>query len=329
MPRIRAIKPEFWASPNHPADPWARLLFVAMWNWADDAGTGTANARELLGFAFPNDENIDTTDIKRMFTAVADSYGVVFYKVAGRDYFHVPTFNDHQKFDRRRGGRHPLPADAEELLYGSLLQVTTKSESLLQVTTNFPAPDPETDPDLHQSIDTARRADESAQKQRRNRGTGEQGNRGTGEQGNEKTEDPDGSSSSAVAVATTEPARDEPGFRDDVDRLCERLAELVRQNAVTSKPVVIRKDWRRAARCLIDNDGVDYDRAVRVLDWSQTDPFWTANIRSMPKLREKFETLEMQMNRNSRRSNASMDSTHRGLADMQRIFGNADQKAIQ
>ncbi|ANA86424.1 replication initiation protein [Gordonia phage OneUp] len=328
MARIRAIKPEFWASPNHPSDPWARLLFIAMWNWADDAGTGTATPRELLGFAFPNDEDIETSDIKNMFATVAEAYGVVFYKVSGRDYFHIPTFNEHQKFDRRRGGRHPLPSEAEELLYGSLLQDATKSSSLLQDATNFRGEDPETASDLRHSMESAHCAEESAQKQRRNRGTGEQGNRGTGEQGNRETEDPDGSSSSALAVAPAEPERDEPGFRADVDNLCELLAARVRQNAVTSKPVVIRKEWRRAARCLIDNDGVDCNRAIRVIEWSQADPFWSTNIRSMTKFREKFETLEMQMSRNSRKPSVVMESTRRGLSDMQRVFGNTNQKEL-
>jgi hypothetical protein len=29
------------------------------------------------------------------------------------------------------------------------------------------------------------------------------------------------------------------------------------------------------------------------IDWCQSDPFWRANILSMPKLREKYETLRL------------------------------------
>ena len=39
MPRIRTIKPEFWDSPGTAsASLRIRLLFIAMWNWADDHG---------------------------------------------------------------------------------------------------------------------------------------------------------------------------------------------------------------------------------------------------------------------------------------------------
>ena len=57
MPRMRTIKPEFWDSPSTAkADLAVRLTYIAMWNWADDSGRGTANLKELEAFCFPNDE---------------------------------------------------------------------------------------------------------------------------------------------------------------------------------------------------------------------------------------------------------------------------------
>ncbi|EAS0269328.1 hypothetical protein E7939_21795 [Salmonella enterica] len=117
MARIRAIKPEFWSSPNHPSDPWARLLYIAMWNWADDAGVGTANLRELAGFAFPNDDQIDVGAMRRLCADIVAHYGAQFYTVAGRPYYAIPTWRDHQKFDSRRTGKHPGPDEAETWLY--------------------------------------------------------------------------------------------------------------------------------------------------------------------------------------------------------------------
>ncbi|QDB74419.1 hypothetical protein SEA_ENALISNAILO_67 [Gordonia phage EnalisNailo] len=117
MARIRAIKPEFWSSPNHPSDPWTRLLYIAMWNWADDAGVGTANLKELAGFAFPNDDEIDVGAMRRMCADIAAHYGALFYTVGGRPYFSIPAWREHQKFDKRREGRHPGPEDAESWLY--------------------------------------------------------------------------------------------------------------------------------------------------------------------------------------------------------------------
>ncbi|AMS02466.1 hypothetical protein SEA_LORDFARQUAAD_68 [Gordonia phage LordFarquaad] len=117
MARIRAIKPEFWSSPNHPSDPWTRLLYIAMWNWADDAGVGTANLKELAGFAFPNDDEIDVGAMRRMCADIAAHYGALFYTVGGRPYFSIPAWREHQKFDKRREGRHPGPEQAEAWLY--------------------------------------------------------------------------------------------------------------------------------------------------------------------------------------------------------------------
>lgn len=117
MARIRAVKPEFWSSPNHPDDPWARLLFVAMWNWADDAGVGTANLRELAGFAFPNDDQIDVGAMRRMCADISAHYGAQFYTVNNRPYYSIPSWREHQKFDRRREGKHPGPEQAEKWLY--------------------------------------------------------------------------------------------------------------------------------------------------------------------------------------------------------------------
>lgn len=117
MPRIRTIKPEFWSSPGLPADPWERLLFIAMWNWADDYGIGSANERELLGFAFPNDAQIDAADLRRMLASVHRVFGVKFYTVAGRPYYAIPSWESHQKIDRRSARRNPGPDEAETWLY--------------------------------------------------------------------------------------------------------------------------------------------------------------------------------------------------------------------
>jgi hypothetical protein len=116
MARIRTVKPEFWSSPDTASveDPWARLLFIAMWNWADDAGRGTANPKELAGFAFPNDESISSADIRRMLGGIRRGFGVKFYKIGGRPYYAIPSWESHQKIDKRSGPKHPPPEEGED-----------------------------------------------------------------------------------------------------------------------------------------------------------------------------------------------------------------------
>lgn len=112
MARIRTIKPEFWSSPAMVGlDPWSRLLFIAMWNWADDSGRGTAEPRALAGFAFPNDEDITSADIRRMLGGIRRAFGVVFYEVGGRRFYCIPSWDRHQKIDKRAAPRYPGPED--------------------------------------------------------------------------------------------------------------------------------------------------------------------------------------------------------------------------
>lgn len=167
MTRIRTVKPEFWSSPDTAAcaDPWARLLFISMWNWADDSGRGTANPKELAGFAFPNDDGVDSTRVRRMLGEVSRAFGVILYKVGGRTYYAIPSWERHQKIDRKSTAKHPAPEEGEPW-----------------------DPDPEPRADQHRnghSASGARVLVESSSSPRRDdgegsgTGTGEQGNRGT------------------------------------------------------------------------------------------------------------------------------------------------------
>ena len=162
MPRIRTIKPEFWDSPSTArASAVARLLYIAMWNWADDYGRGTANLKELEGFAFPNDDVAELSGGKsRKFRdtveEVSDCFGVVFYNVRGRPYYAISSWDDHQKTERKARSKHPGPDEADSLPD----KVKRNSEGN---TSTF----------LHAAEELPRSS---------GTGTGEQGNRGTGEQ---------------------------------------------------------------------------------------------------------------------------------------------------
>lgn len=129
MARMRTLKPEFWSSPSTAeADLAVRLTFMAMWNWADDSGHGTANLKELEAFAFPNDEVAELPRRKRGNSAgacggwrnfaelcgeVAEAYGVVFYRVKNRPYYWIVNFKDHQSKDFRPESRYPQVEEGE------------------------------------------------------------------------------------------------------------------------------------------------------------------------------------------------------------------------
>lgn len=83
--------------------------------------------------------------------------------------------------------------------------------------------------------------------------------------------------------------------RADVEALCEHLQARIAGNG--SKQPTITKRWRDAARLMLDSDGRTPEQVTYLIDWSQADEFWKGNILSMPKLREKFDTLRMQSQR--------------------------------
>lgn len=121
MPRIRSLKPSFWDSPNTAqADLAVRLLYMALWNWADDSGRGTANLKELEAFAFPHD---DVTALPRRHSSrssahtwqsfghiaaeVQKCYEVTFYRVRCRNYFQIANFQAHQAKHFKPGSNLP------------------------------------------------------------------------------------------------------------------------------------------------------------------------------------------------------------------------------
>ena len=183
MARIRTLKPEFWDSPSTAqADLAVRLTFMAMWNWADDSGHGTANLKELEAFCWPND---DVRDLPRggsgdrrgksahgwrnfaeICGEVAEVYGVTFYRVSGRPYYEITNFKKHQSKDYRKESRYPLPDE------GEIFDVTSGN-----AISGASASDASDGPSGGSRGKSAAVAGESGI------GTGEQGNRGTEEKG--------------------------------------------------------------------------------------------------------------------------------------------------
>ena len=121
MPRQRTLKPEFWGHPNPPSFE-ARLLYMAMWTWANDYGAGDASPKAVVGFAFPNDDDIDHHDVERMFAEISKSYDCVFYIVEGRPYYEILSWSEHHHPKNPGVDNKPHHVDAEQLLYQGVSQ---------------------------------------------------------------------------------------------------------------------------------------------------------------------------------------------------------------
>jgi hypothetical protein len=101
-----------------------------------------------------------------------------------------------------------------------------------------------------------------------------------------------------VRLTPTQPSPTQPTTslseappRDDVERVCEYLADWVVKNG--SKRPTVTKKWRDAARLMLDRDGRTEEQVHKAIDWCQNDEFWRKNIMSMPKLREQFDRLRL------------------------------------
>lgn len=97
------------------------------------------------------------------------------------------------------------------------------------------------------------------------------------------------------------PAPDTPKPKRTVSneavQLTERLMALMRENDPKAKLPENPAKWQEEADRLFRIDGRSLEEAQTVLDWCQHDNFWRGNILSMPKFREKYPQLKLQMER--------------------------------
>ncbi|RYE61009.1 MAG: hypothetical protein EOP20_00915, partial [Hyphomicrobiales bacterium] len=108
MARIRTVKPEFWTSEQvMELSLIARLAFIGLWNFCDDAGVHSANAKRLKAEIFPSDEI--TIDAVNGLVAEMVCQGLVGeYESGGRSYWYVTGWTKHQRIESPTY-RHPMP----------------------------------------------------------------------------------------------------------------------------------------------------------------------------------------------------------------------------
>lgn len=82
---------------------------------------------------------------------------------------------------------------------------------------------------------------------------------------------------------------------EDSLRLCNLLADLIHANGSLRPNVTTR--WLRECDRLMRLDKRTPDQIERAIRWCQSDPFWRANVLSMPTLREKYDRLKLEHQR--------------------------------
>lgn len=108
MARIRSIKPEFWTSAQvMECSPMARLLFIGMWNFADDAGRMAYSPKTLKAQIFPSDD-ISIADVRDLIVELSSNGLILIYAAENKEFIQITGWH-HQKIDRPKPSKLPEP----------------------------------------------------------------------------------------------------------------------------------------------------------------------------------------------------------------------------
>ena len=259
--RIRSIKPEFWSSPDIAALSDAdRLLFIGLWSYVDDHGRGRDDVALIVAALYPHDmvaNPLDTVAKVRDGLARLSEANLILRYTVASRTYFLVT--GWGKHQRVDKPKASRIPEPTEEENGTFSQNDAIRETVAKVRDDVATPRDTLAP-----------------------GTGEQGNRGTGEQGNSEAID------DVDLRAVEDP-------RPDVDAVCDAMAASVQRR--TGRAPRVTAAWRTQARLMLDRDGRTVEEITRIIDWVEGNDFWRANILSVPKLRQKFDTLRLQSQR--------------------------------
>lgn len=111
MARIRSIKPEFWTDEKVVGlSPFARLVFIGLWNFVDDHGRAPCSPARLKMQILP----ADSVDLPQLLAEISGAGLINIYAVDGKQFLHVCGFEKHQKIDKRAKSKYPDPPISAE-----------------------------------------------------------------------------------------------------------------------------------------------------------------------------------------------------------------------
>lgn len=104
MARIRSIKPDFWTDEKVvELSAFARLLFIGLWNFADDEGRMVYSEKKIKMQIFPS----DSIDISGLFGEIRGEKMIDVYSIDNVEYLQIVGFSKHQKIDKRTPSKLP------------------------------------------------------------------------------------------------------------------------------------------------------------------------------------------------------------------------------
>ena len=109
MPRIRSIKPDFWDDEKlAKMSLQANLLFIGMWNFADDNGVIRASAGWIKAQIFPHRGQIRVNAVQKWLSECKQHTLVIPFEFNNEAYLLIKNFHRHQRIDRPQPSKVPL-----------------------------------------------------------------------------------------------------------------------------------------------------------------------------------------------------------------------------
>ncbi|WMM36539.1 hypothetical protein [Pseudoalteromonas phage PS_L5] len=102
------------------------------------------------------------------------------------------------------------------------------------------------------------------------------------------------SDSDIKPIVEAKPQRSKFSFNDNQMRFSEAVYNKIKLVTPKMKKPNL-ESWANSARLLNETDGIDLNEAWKVFCWANADSFWSTNILSLSKFREKYATLEAKM----------------------------------
>lgn len=121
MPRIRTIKPSFWKDQKlGRLKRDVRLMFIGLWNLADDEGVVCADSFIIKSELFPFDEDLRVKTIQEWIDQLIEALMIIPFTFNGESYYVIRTFKAHQSINRPQESKIPLETIQEVLAKHSL-----------------------------------------------------------------------------------------------------------------------------------------------------------------------------------------------------------------
>jgi len=126
MPRIRTIKPEFFSDPKVAQLPFrARLLFIALWTFADDEGRNRAITKELAGYAFPLDDSVTNSNVETDLQLLQSLGMITLYEANSLRLYQVNHW-EHQSINRPTPSKFQPCCESSRSTHGVLSESLTE-----------------------------------------------------------------------------------------------------------------------------------------------------------------------------------------------------------